>query len=43
MGVPGGKDREEYSCPYCHEEVGYIMTDGHVKVEKMEPQPADNE
>lgn len=41
MGVPGGKEREEYSCPYCHQEVGYKMTDGYVRVEKIEPQPDD--
>lgn len=43
MGVPGGKEREEYSCPYCHQEAGHITTDGFVRVQKIEPQPKDNE
>ena len=41
MGVPGGKDKEEYNCPYCLHENGYIMTDGYVRTEKIEPQPED--
>ena len=41
MGVPGGKDKEEYYCPYCYHEVGYIMTDGYVRTEKIEPQPEE--
>lgn len=39
MGVPGGKEKEEVICPYCHEENGYMMTDGFVRTEKIEPQP----
>lgn len=35
MGVPGGKEREEYYCPYCHKEAGYITTDGYVKTSKI--------
>ena len=35
MGVPGGKDREEYYCPYCQTENGYIMTDGFVHTRKI--------
>ena len=36
MGVPGGKEREEYFCPYCHKEAGYIITDGFVRTSKIE-------
>ena len=39
MGVPGGKDKEEYYCPYCDHEEGYIMTDGFVHTLEIEPQP----
>jgi len=28
MGVPGGKDKEEIDCPWCHSTVGQKMTDG---------------
>lgn len=43
MGVAGGKDKEEYFCPYCYHEEGAIMTDGFVHTEKIEPQPEDNQ
>lgn len=39
MGVPGGKEKEEVNCPYCHSEEGYRMTDGFVYTYKIEPQP----
>ena len=41
MGVPGGKDKEEVICPYCHSEEGTRMTDGFVYTYKIEPQPDD--
>lgn len=28
--VPGGKEREEVDCPYCHSNNGYRMTSGFV-------------
>lgn len=28
MGVPGGKEREEASCPVCHEIIYSAITDG---------------
>ena len=36
MNVPGGKDKEEIFCPYCHEENGYRMTSGFVYTFKKE-------
>lgn len=30
MNVPGGKEREEVGCPYCHANNGYRMTSGFV-------------
>ena len=30
MNVPGGKEREEVDCPYCHSNNGYRMTSGFV-------------
>lgn len=36
MGVPGGKDKEEIFCPYCHSEEGYRMTSGFVYTHKIE-------
>ncbi len=36
MGVPGGKDKEEIFCPWCHQIDGYMMTDGFVRTEKIE-------
>lgn len=32
--VPGGKEKEEIICPYCHEENGYRMTSDFVKTKK---------
>ena len=39
MGVPGGKTKEEVTCPYCSSEEGTRMTDGFVYTYKIEPQP----
>jgi len=36
MNVPGGKEKEELFCPYCHEENGYRMTSGFVNTYKIE-------
>lgn len=36
MNVPGGKDKEEVDCPYCHKNNGYRMTSGFVYTFKME-------
>lgn len=36
MGVPGGKDREEITCPYCSQLNGYRMTSGFVNTYKIE-------
>lgn len=36
MNVPGGKDKEEIWCPYCHAENGYRMTSGFVNTFKIE-------
>lgn len=36
MNVPGGKDKEEIICPYCHTENGYHMTSGFVYTYKIE-------
>lgn len=36
MNVPGGKEKEERFCPYCHEENGYRMTSGFVNTYKIE-------
>ena len=36
MNVPGGKEKEEIICPYCHEENGYRMTSGFVYTYKIE-------
>ncbi len=36
MNVPGGKDKEEITCPYCHAENGYRMTSGFVYTYKIE-------
>lgn len=36
MNVPGGKDREEIECPYCHAYNGYRMTSGFVDTFKVE-------
>lgn len=36
MNVPGGKEKEEIICPYCHEENGYRMTSGFVYTDKIE-------
>ena len=36
MNVPGGKDKEEVICPYCHEENGYRMTSGFVYTYKID-------
>ena len=36
MNVPGGKDKEEVICPYCHEENGCRMTSGFVYTYKIE-------
>lgn len=33
MGVPGGQEREEGSCPLCHEIVHSEMTDGFIFVD----------
>lgn len=33
MGVPGGQEREEGSCPLCHEIVHTEMTDGFISVD----------
>ena len=30
MNVPGGKDKEDITCPYCSAENGYRMTSGFV-------------
>lgn len=36
MGVPGGKEREEISCPYCGCNNGYRMTSGFVYTYKIQ-------
>lgn len=36
MGVPGGKEREDVDCPYCHANNGYRMTSGFVNTFKIE-------
>lgn len=36
MNVPGGKDREEVDCPYCHANNGYRMTSGFVYTYKLD-------
>lgn len=36
MNVPGGKDKEEVDCPYCHANNGYRMTSGFVYTYKIE-------
>lgn len=36
MNVPGGKDKEEVDCPYCHANNGYRMTSGFVYTFKIE-------
>ena len=36
MNVPGCKDKEEISCPYCKSENGYRMTSGYVDTYKIE-------
>lgn len=35
-GWPGGKDKEDITCPYCGNVVGTKMTSGYIKVEKIE-------
>lgn len=35
MNVPGGKEREEVYCPYCHSNNGYRMTSGFVYTFKI--------
>jgi len=34
--VPGGKMKEEVTCPYCHEDNGHRMTSGRVQTYKLE-------
>lgn len=36
MNVPGGKEREEVYCPYCHALNGYRMTSGFVRTFKID-------
>ena len=36
MNVPGGKEKEEIICPYCHTENGYRITSGFVYTYKVE-------
>lgn len=36
MNVPGGKDKEEVDCPYCHSNNGYRMTSGFVYTFKID-------
>ena len=36
MNVPGGKEKEEVDCPYCHANNGYRMTSGFVYTFKIE-------
>lgn len=36
MNVPGGKDKEEVDCPYCHANNGYHMTSGFVYTFEIE-------
>ena len=36
MNVPGGKEREEVDCPYCHSNNGYRMTSGFVYTFKID-------
>ena len=36
MNVPGGKEREEVDCPYCHTNNGYRMTSGFVYTFKID-------
>ena len=36
MGVPGGKDKEDIDCPYCHKTVDQKMTDGWFDISKIE-------
>lgn len=36
MNVPGGKDKEEVDCPYCHANNGYRMTSGFVYTFKID-------
>lgn len=35
-GVPGGKEREEVVCPYCHSVVRTEMTSGVFRTSKIE-------
>lgn len=35
MNVPGGREREEVDCPYCHSNNGYRMTSGFVYTFKI--------
>ena len=36
MGVAGGKDKEDITCPYCGHKNGYRMTSGFVNTYKIE-------
>ena len=38
MNVPGGKEKEEVICPFCHKENGYRMTSGFVYTYKIDEQ-----
>lgn len=41
MNVPGGKDKEEIYCPYCHAYNGYRMTSGFVYTHKIDNNSKD--
>ena len=36
MNVPGGLDKEDIICPFCHAENGYHMTSGFVYTYKID-------